>query len=84
VLIFAHAGSLPRRFRFPKPEAIASLPWRLFIDTSRSAPDDIFREGAGPLADTSQPLELAERSLVCFVAEPEMLPARKGIAFSPG
>jgi glycogen operon protein len=71
VLIFAHAGSLPRRFNFPRPAAIASLPWRLFIDTGRSPPDDIFPGGLGPLANPHEPLELSERSLVCFVAEPQ-------------
>ena len=70
VLIFANSGSLPRRCHFPRPEAIASLPWRLFINTAQPAPDDIFIGGLGPLADTSQPLELLERSLMCFVAEP--------------
>jgi hypothetical protein len=34
--------------------------------------------------ELGQLLELAERSLVCFVAEPGELPARKRIAFSPG
>ena len=81
VLIFTHAGSLPRRFDFPRPAAIASLPWRLFIDTRRSAPDDIFALGQGPLADVSQPLELVERSLVCFVADP--VPDRRGITYVP-
>ena len=81
VLIFTHSGSLPRRFEFPRPAAIASLPWRLFIDTRRSAPDDIFALGQGPLADVSQPLELVERSLVCFVADPE--PDRRGITYVP-
>jgi glycogen operon protein len=81
VLIFTHSGSLPRRFEFPRPEAISSLPWRLFIDTRRSAPDDIFAFGQGPLADVSQPLDLVERSLVCFVAEPE--PERRGITYVP-
>jgi glycogen operon protein len=80
VLIFAHSGSLPRRFHFPRPEAVASLPWRLFVDTRRSAPDDIFPSGEGPLADCSQPLELSERSLVCFVAEAEPGQCRKRIA----
>jgi glycogen operon protein len=81
VLIFTHSGSLPRRFEFPRPGAISSLPWRLFIDTRRSAPDDIFVLGQGPLADVSQPLDLVERSLVCFVAEPE--PERRGITYVP-
>jgi isoamylase len=77
VLIFTHAGSLPRRFHFPRPEAISSLPWRLFVDTRRSAPDDVFPVGGGPLADTAEPVELLERSLVCYVAEPGPAPDMK-------
>jgi glycogen operon protein len=77
VLIFAHAGSLPRAFHFPRPVAIAGLPWRLFVDTGRSAPDDIHADGKGPIVDVTKPLELAERSLVCLVAEPDpSLPRR--------
>jgi isoamylase len=68
VLIFAHAGPLPRIFRFPRPEAISSLPWRLFIDTARSAPDDIHPDGNGPPVNVGGVLELGERSLVCLVA----------------
>ena len=68
VLIFAHAGPLPRIFRFPRPEAISSLPWRLFIDTARSSPDDIHPDGNGPPVDVGGVLELGERSLVCLVA----------------
>ena len=83
MLIFTHSGSLPRQFSFPRPEAIASLPWRLFVDTSRPAPDDIYAHGTGPLAETSKPLELVERSLVCFVAEPESEPDRRRLTFQP-
>ena len=83
MLIFTHAGSLPRRFQFPRPEAISSLPWRLFVDTRRSAPDDIFALGSGPLADPAQPVELLERSLVCFVAEPEPEQDLKKLTFQP-
>ena len=84
MLIFTHSGSLPRRFQFPRPTAIASLPWRLFVDTNPSAQSDIYPGGTGPLADTGQPFELAEHSLVCFVAESEPDPVHKGIALKPG
>ena len=77
VLIFTHAGSLPRLFHLPRPVAIAGLPWRLFVDTGRSAPDDIHADGQGPIVDVTKPLELVERSLVCLVAEPDpSLPRR--------
>ena len=69
VLIFAHAGSLPRLFHVPTTPAIAALPWRLFVSTHRSAPADIHADGRGPLIDVTRPFELSERSLVCLVAD---------------
>ena len=81
VLVFTHAGSLPRQFRFPRPEAIASLPWRLFIDTGRASPDDIHADGNGPPVDVTKPMELRERSLVCLVAAAADAP--RLLSFSP-
>ena len=83
MLIFAHAGSLPRLFHFPRPAAIAGLPWRLFVDTGRSAPDDIHAGGDGPMVDVTKPLELAERSLICLVAEPDPALPRRLTVGSP-
>ena len=71
MLFFAHAGSLPRSFQFPRPLAIRNLTWRLFVDTGREPPHDIHEGGKGPVIDVTKPLELPERSLVCLVAEPE-------------
>jgi glycogen operon protein len=82
VLIFTHAGSLPRSFHFPRPPLVAELPWRLFVHTGQHAPDDIFADGLGPPVDVTKPLELPERSLVCLVAEANA-PTRKRIAFVP-
>ena len=78
VLIFAHAGSLPRLFHFPKPESIANLPWRLFVATGEHAPADVFDDGRGPFIDVTKPFELLERSLVCMVAD--VTPASDRIA----
>jgi hypothetical protein len=69
VLFFAHAGSLPRTFQFPRPGAIRNLTWRLFIDTGRQPPNDVFEGGKGPVIDVTKPLELPERSFVCLVAD---------------
>jgi len=69
VLIFAHAGSLPRLFHVPTAPPIAALPWRLFVSTQSGAPADIHTDGRGPLVDVSRPFELLERSLVCLVAD---------------
>jgi glycogen operon protein len=68
VLIFSHAGSLPRTFHFPKAKAIASLTWRILVATGKSPPDDIFPDGSGPVVDVEGPIELPPRSLVCMVA----------------
>jgi glycogen operon protein len=71
VLIFAHAGSLPRAFAMPRSPAIRSRRWRLFVDTGHAAPDDIHPDGRGPLVDNEKPLELPPRGMVCLVAEPD-------------
>ncbi len=69
VLIFTHAGSLPRTFHFPKATSIASLTWRILVATGKSAPDDIFPDGSGPVVDVASPIELPPRSLVCMIAD---------------
>jgi len=69
VLLFSHAGSLPRTFHFPRATSIASLAWRIFVDTGKPAPNDIFPDGSGPPIDVKKPIELPPRSLVCLVAE---------------
>ena len=80
VLLFAHAGAGPRTFHVPRPNVVRALPWRLFVHTAQPAPTDIFPAGKGPLVDVEKPLELAERTLVCLVADarPE-LPARLAV-----
>ena len=82
VLIFTHAGSVPGVFRFPDSPALRDLAWRVFVDTSRAPPDDIVAGGDGPEIDVSQPLELAERSLVCLVADAGPPPPRRRIGLS--
>jgi len=79
VLVFAHAGSLPRTFRFPESEPLRALPWRTFIQTAASPPADVFPDGDGPPVDVSEPLVLPERSLLCLVAEAHK-PSRSRIA----
>ena len=69
VLIFTHAGSLPRTFHVPKATSIASLTWRILVATGKSPPDDIFPDGSGPVVDVKSPIELPPRSLVCMIAE---------------
>jgi isoamylase len=68
VLLFSHAGSEPRTFQFPVPEAVRSLPWRSFIDTAAAPPNDI-ASCPGKLIDVTQPLDLTDHSLLCLVAD---------------
>jgi glycogen operon protein len=77
VLVFAHAGSAPRIFHFPQAEAVRSLTWRLFVDTGKSQPHDVHPAGTGPLVDVERPVELADRSLVCFLADAAPEPRRR-------
>jgi hypothetical protein len=41
----------------------------MFVNTNGAVPHDIHADGRGPLVDVTQPIELAERSLVCLVAD---------------
>jgi glycogen operon protein len=87
VLIFCHAGALPRTFHVPQSPLIAELPWRVFVDTGKRSPHDIYPGGTGPLVNVSKPLELPERSLVCFVADvvaPRPQPRLSGPNFRNG
>ena len=56
VLIFCHAGTLPRTFQFPQTPAVAQLPWRLVVHTGHKPPADVtaFEEAAA--VDVSQPV----------------------------
>ena len=74
VLIFAHAGSLPRSFGFPTSEPLRALPWRVMVHTGRTPPKDIYPDGDGPPIDVEAGLLLPERSLVCLVADANMPP----------
>ena len=69
VLVFAHAGSLPRSFRFPDSDPLRELTWRTFIQTAEPPPADVWPDGNGPVVDVAAPLVLPERSLVCLVAD---------------
>ncbi len=69
VMLFSHAGSLPRTFHFPRSEPLRQLAWRVFLDTSRAPPADIHPAGQGPAVDVDELLHLPERALVCLVAD---------------
>jgi glycogen operon protein len=83
VLIFAHAGSLPRSFQFPRSDPLRALSWRLFVHTGHRPPDDVYPDGDGPPVDASMPLVLPERGLVCLVADPPVVASQAPLAPQP-
>ncbi len=84
VLVFAHAGTQPRSFRFPQSETLRALDWRLFVHTGHRPPEDVYPDGNGPPIDFDMPLVLPERSLVCLVAEPAPRAGRDPLAPEAG
>jgi glycogen operon protein len=66
VLIHFHPGLEPQTFH--RPRNALPLRWRKFIDTAAAPPDDVFPDAGGPLCQC-ETVELAPRSLVCFVSE---------------
>jgi glycogen operon protein len=68
VMMFIHAGSLPREFRLPA--LTRREPWRLFLNTSAESPFDVFPEFDGPSPPDSGKLIVPARSMLCFVSPP--------------
>jgi glycogen operon protein len=66
VLILIHAGEAPRTFILPPPAR--PIQWRLFIDTGAETPLDIWPAVDGPPPPESGQINLADRSLVCYVS----------------
>jgi len=66
VLIFIHAGTLPREFKVP--EMAKHIEWRQFIDTGAVSPYDVFPEQDGPALSVDSTLLLRDHSFVCYVS----------------
>jgi glycogen operon protein len=66
ILMMFHAAPEPARFVIPA--AARGLAWRLFIDTSRMSPNDIYPNLDGPPPPVDWSLTLPGRTLVCYVA----------------
>lgn len=75
ILIFAHGGTLPRTFTFPRSMPLRALTWRVVVHTGQHSPHDVYPDGDGPTVDVEVPIVLPERGLVCLVADPQP-PAR--------
>jgi glycogen operon protein len=66
VMVMLHGGGEPQSFVVPP--AVATIPWRLLVDTAAEFPEDIYPEANGPSPGRS-PIELEPHSLRCYVAE---------------
>ncbi|MDR2756436.1 MAG: glycogen debranching protein GlgX [Planctomycetaceae bacterium] len=67
LLMMFHGGWEPRDFCFPA--ACQNFSWRLFLDTSSAAPNDIFPEGTGPKPNLNSTLKFIPHSMRVFLAE---------------
>jgi glycogen operon protein len=66
VLLMLHAGKQPREFAIPHlPRPIA---WRVFLDTQRTSPEDIFPQFDGPRAPPAERVELDHHSMMVWVS----------------
>ncbi|MDR0703798.1 MAG: glycogen debranching protein GlgX [Planctomycetaceae bacterium] len=67
LLMMFHGGWEPREFYFPA--VCQNFSWRLFLDTSSAAPNDIFPEGTGPKPNLNSALKFIPHSMRVFLAE---------------
>ena len=66
ILVLLHAGSEPQEFVLPGPAR--PIPWRLLVDTAAQSPDDVFPSADGPAPPADGLIQLADHTLVCYVA----------------
>ena len=67
VLIFVNASPEPQQFIVPG--TARNLDWRRFVDTAAESPADVYPGGGGPRMGRTPRVNLAERSMVAYVAE---------------
>jgi glycogen operon protein len=66
VLLMMHAGKHPREFAIPQvPKPIR---WRLFLDTGRPSPDEIYPRLDGPQAPPSGRVTLDHHAMMVWVS----------------
>jgi len=67
VLVLCHSGCEPRTFTMP--EIVRKLPFRLFVDTAATSPQDVYPDLDGPAMSPTGLVHVAANSMVVFVAE---------------
>jgi isoamylase len=68
VMMFIHAGSLPREFQLPVETR--RIGWRLFINTAAETPFDAFPSLDGPAPPPSGKIVVPAKTLLCYVSPP--------------
>ena len=66
LLMCFHGGAHEQEFAIPN--AVTSLPWRLFINTAAKPPGDIYPTFDGPEPPVRNRFMLQSHSMVCYVA----------------
>ena len=66
VLMLCHSGCEPRTFTIP--EIARALPFRLFVDTAATSPQDVYPDLDGPAMSPTGLVHVAANSMVIFVA----------------
>lgn len=69
LLIAINASSQTQSFIFPEHAKQSQRQWRLFVDTSANAPNDVYPEYDGPQIDVNALLNLPERSTRVYIAQ---------------
>ncbi len=59
----------PESRLFQLPEQARGLRWRLFLDTSKDSPADIYPDLDGPEPPANRQIELIYRSMMAFVGD---------------
>ena len=68
ILIFTHAGTLPRDFAVPGPAR--KIAWTQFVNTGAESPKDVYPNLDGPELRVDRKVTLIDHSLVCYVSDP--------------
>lgn len=68
VMMFIHAGTLPREFKVP--QLARGEQWRLFVNTAAEGPFDVYPGLDGPPPPESGKVIVPSKSMLCFVSPP--------------
>ena len=62
-------NATPETKMFHIPESTRGIRWRLFLDTAKDSPNDIYPDLDGPELAANRQVEVLYRSMMVFVAD---------------